>query len=102
MQTARQRSNRPCQRKGIITLTDKGIADLDDHYKSQDVLRGFWVPKVWIGGNGLDGADEAMRWAPELVVTAVQHEKYRDAMPEVLDQLGPRAIMGMDDIVWIS
>ncbi len=91
----------PAADTGIITLTDKRIADMPS-YETGSILRGMWVPNVWIGGNGLDGANEALRWIPELVVTSVQDEKYRDTMPEILDMLGERAVMGMDDITWIS
>lgn len=86
---------------GIITLTDKKISNLSG-YEPNAVLRGMWIPNVWVGGNGLDGENEAMRWAPEHVITSVQDVKYRDIMPEVLDTLGERAVMGMDDITWIN
>lgn len=91
----------PASELGIITLTDKRIATMGD-YEPSSILRGFWIPKVWAGGNGLDGENEAMRWAPELVVTSVQHEKYREVMPEVLDILGERAILSMNEITWVS
>lgn len=91
----------PATEVGAITLTDKRIGILTNYHPGS-ILRGMWVPNVWIGGNGLDGANEALRWIPELVITSVQSEKYRDTMPEVLDTLGPRAVMGMDDITWID
>lgn len=91
----------PATDLGIITLTDKRIADMS-RYPDDSILRGFWIPNVWAGGRGLDGKYEAMRWIPELVVTRVQHEKYREFMPEVLETLGERAVLGMDDITWVS
>lgn len=91
----------PAAELGIITLTDKGIARIDG-YDPNSILRGLWIPNVWAGGNGLDGPNEAMRWIPEIVVTRVQHEKYRETLPEVLDALGERAMLGMKDIKWTS
>ena len=91
----------PASELGIITLTDKRIADMPT-YPHESIVQGFWIPNVWAGGNGLDGPNEAMRWIPEFVVTRVQHEKYRDTMPRVLDILGERAIFGMNDIHWVS
>lgn len=49
---------------------------------------------------GLDGPDEAMRWLPEIVLTTTQDEKYRESMPEILDILGERAIIGFNDFKW--
>ncbi len=91
----------PAASVSVISLTDKRIATLTEFDDSQ-VTRGFYIPNVWAGGMGLDGANEANRWIPEIVITSVQHEKYRDQMPEILDTLGDRAVMGMKDITWIS
>lgn len=91
----------PAESVGVITLSDKRIAELKN-FKPSNILRGFWIPNAWAGGRGLDGANEALRWAPELVITSVQHEKYYDDMPEILDTLGERAVMGMNDITWIQ
>ncbi len=91
----------PAAELGIITLTDKRIASMQG-YGADDILRGFWLPNVWAGGNGLDGPNEAMRWIPELVITKVQHEKYRDVMPQILDTLGERAVLDLNDISWVS
>jgi len=91
----------PASEIGIISLTDKDIAPLNG-FDEANVTKGLLIPNAWAGGNGLDGENEAMRWAPEIVLTNVQDEKYREGMPEILDILGERAILGMDDIVWIS
>jgi hypoxanthine-guanine phosphoribosyltransferase len=85
----------------VISLTDKRIANLTQ-FTDDQVTRGFYIPNAWAGGMGLDGPNEANRWIPELVLTSVQDEKYRESMPEILDALGDRAIMGMDDIDWIK
>jgi hypoxanthine-guanine phosphoribosyltransferase len=84
----------------VISLTDKRIAHLTQ-FEPDQVTRGFYIPNAWAGGMGLDGPKEANRWIPELVLTAAQDEKYREAMPEILEILGERAIMGMNDIIWL-
>lgn len=91
----------PASEIGVIALTDKRISEMKG-FKPESVTRGLWIPNAWGGGNGLDGPNEALRWIPETVITPVQHEKYRDAFPEILDILGERAVMGMDDITWIA
>jgi len=91
----------PAGSVGLIALTDKRIANLDG-FNSGSAIRGLWIPNAWGGGNGLDGPNEAMRWVPETVLTAVQHEKYRETLPEILDTLGERAVMTMDDFIWVS
>ena len=90
----------PASEIGIISLTDKGIARLSG-FDEKNITRGLWIPNAWAGGNGLDGENEAMRWAPELVITRVQDEKYREGMPEILDTLGERVVLGMNEIIWI-
>ena len=84
----------------VISLTDKRIAHLTQFEQTQ-VTRGFYIPNAWAGGMGLDGPNEANRWIPELVLTAAQADKYYDDMPEILETLGERAIMGMNDIAWL-
>lgn len=91
----------PAKDVGAIVLGDKQIGKYEGFNQGM-VLQGFWLPNAWAGGVGLDGPNEFMRWMPELVLTAVQHEKYRESMPEILDKLGERAVMGMDEITWIS
>jgi hypoxanthine-guanine phosphoribosyltransferase len=91
----------PAKEVGIIALGDKQISQMHNIHPNMITI-GMYLPNVWGGGRGLDGPKEAMRWAPEFVITAVQHQKYRDNMAEVLDILGERAVMKMKDITWIS
>ena len=86
---------------GAVVLGDKQIAEYAG-FNPDLLLQGFWLPNAWAGGMGLDGPDEAMRWLPELVLTTTQDEKYRDSLPEILDILGERAIIGFKDFKWVD
>ena len=87
---------------GLRLLTDKGIADYQKiGFDLDNVMIGATVPVAWISGMGMDGANETYRWWPEITLSPVQDEKYREAMPEILDVLGERALFGMDDFTWV-
>lgn len=91
----------PASNTGAIVLGDKQLADYNGFDKDL-LLQGFWLPNAWAGGMGLDGPNEAMRWLPEIVLTTTQHEKYRENLPEILDTLGERAVIGFDEFNWVS
>ncbi len=91
----------PASRTGAIVLGDKQLADYSG-FDSDLLMQGFWLPNAWAGGMGLDGPNEAMRWLPEIVLTSTQHEKYREELPEILDILGERAVIGFNEFNWIS
>lgn len=87
---------------GIVALANKGIADLESEFDPDLTLIGFNIPSPWASGKGMDGSNNYYRHASALFLYPVQDIKYREAMPAILDQLGDRAIMGMDDFTWIS
>lgn len=84
----------------LILLSDKNIATYPG-FDHDNVHRGLIVPEPWIAGMGMDGSDEWHRWDPEISLSRVQKEEYRKQMPAILDILGDRAVLGMDDITWI-
>lgn len=91
----------PADSVDIITVVDKGLA-VPSGFKKSSISRGMIGPNVWLGGQGMDDGSEKFRWTPEIVIPAVQKEEYRDTMPEILEILGARAVMGMDDITWVK
>ena len=84
----------------LILLSDKGVATFPG-FEHSEVHRGAIVPVPWIAGMGMDGKEEWHRWDPEISLSVVQEEKYRDMMPEILDTLGERVVLGMSDITWV-
>lgn len=91
----------PAAEVHVLALADKGFAQLDS-IDPAHITRGMYVPDVWMGGRGLDGPGETFRWGNELVITSIQHVKYRDTMAKVLYVLGDRAVRTMDEITWID
>lgn len=90
----------PAATTSLIALVDKEIAR-PEGFDEDSISVGMIGPAVWLGGGGMDAGQEKFRWTPEIIITPVQEKKFKPAMAEVLNILGERAVLGLDDIHWI-
>lgn len=92
----------PASEVGLRSLTAREESDLS-LFNPENIEIGVITPsQLRTAGSGSTDFKGAYRWTEGIILAAQQPRSAKDKVAETLELLGPRAVMTVDQIVWVD